>query len=586
MSLLLAFAFVSGLITILSPCILPVLPVVLAGGAGRGRGRPFGVLLGFAAAFAGFTLSLTALVQSLGISPDALRYAAVSMIVVFGLVLAVPKLREIFELAATRLAGLLRAKPRLLARRNRAVSTGPGAVPAAAASARGPGGGFWAGLPVGLGLGLVWTPCVGPIMASVASLALTRRLNGGAVAITLAYTLGTSLAMLAIMLGGRTLIARLPFMRSAAIQRVFGVLLIVTGIALGLGWDRRLQSTLLSVLPGYGAGLTAIEDTAGVREALAQRTGGVGLQAGQLGDYGPAPPLVATGGWFNSPPLRPEDLLGKVVLLDFWTYSCVNCVRTFPYLRRWQEAYAGRGLLLLGVHTPEFEFEKNAENLGRAIRQLGVSWPVVQDNDYAQWQAYANRFWPAHYLIDARGRLRYFHFGEGAYEETEAVIRMLLRETGGLVGKEVSGPEPELAAGTPETYLGYGRARGFASAVAPLPDRSASYRPARTPGNGEWSLAGSWTIRREYVVPDSAGTLELGFQARDVYLVVEPEASGGSIRVQLDGRPAPDTPDVRRGLLEPGSSRLYQLVALGKPGPHVLRLEVQGRLRLFAFTFG
>jgi thiol-disulfide isomerase/thioredoxin len=427
-------------------------------------------------------------------------------------------------------------------------------------------------------------------MASVASLALTRRLDGGAVAITLAYTLGTSLSMLAIMLGGRTLLARLPFLRSAAIQRVFGVLLIVTGAAVGLGWDRRFQSAVLSLLPGYGAGLTVVEDTAGVRQALTLRTGSDGPQAGQAGDYGPAPPLVAAGGWFNSPPLRQEDLRGKVVLVDFWTYSCVNCVRTLPYLRRWHEAYAGQGFLLLGVHTPEFEFEKSGENLRRAIRQLGVTWPVVQDNDYAQWQAYANRFWPAHYLIDARGRLRYFHFGEGAYEETENVIRMLLRETGGLVGKAVSAPDPQLAAGTPETYLGYGRARGFASAVTPRLDASEIYRPARTPGNGEWSLEGSWTIRKEYVVPDSAGTLELGFRARDVFLVVEPEAPGGTIRVRLDGRPAPDTPDVRQGLVEPGSSRLYHLVALGEPGTqtqlHVLRLEVQGRLRLFAFTFG
>jgi thiol-disulfide isomerase/thioredoxin len=335
-----------------------------------------------------------------------------------------------------------------------------------------------------------------------------------------------------------------------------------------------------------------------VREALAQRTGGDGPGVGQAGDYGPAPPLVATGGWFNSEPLRAEDLRGRVVLVDFWTYSCVNCLRTLPYLRRWHEAYSGQGFLLLGVHTPEFEFEKSAENLGKAIRQLGVSWPVVQDNDYAQWQAYANRFWPAHYLIDARGRLRYFHFGEGAYEETEAVIRMLLRETGGLVGRQVSAPEPELAAGTPETYLGYGRARGFASAVVPQPDSSARYRPARTPGNGEWNLEGDWTIRREYVVPDSAGVLELGFRARNVYLVVEPEAPGGSIRVQLDGRRPPDTPDLRQGLLEPSGSRLYQLVGLPEPGAqtqtqtqtqtrvHVLRLEVQGRLRLFAFTFG
>ena len=239
------------------------------------------------------------------------------------------------------------------------------------------------------------------------------------------------------------------------------------------------------------------------------------------------------------------------------------------------------------MHTPEFEFEKSGENLERAIRQLGVTWPVVQDNDYAQWQAYANRYWPAHYLIDARGRLRYFHFGEGAYEETENVIRALLRESGGLVGRAGTPDAPPApAAGTPETYLGYGRARGFASAVPPLPDRAERYRPARVPGNGEWNLSGSWTIRREYVVPEGSGLLELGFSAREVYLVVEPEAPGGSIRVRVDGLEPADTPDVRQGLLEPGSSRLYQLVGLAQPGPHVLRLEVRGRLRLFAFTFG
>ena len=565
MNVLLAFAFVSGVITILSPCILPVLPIVLSGGVGGGRRRPFGVVLGFAAAFAAFTLALTALVQSLGVPPDVLRYVAVGLIVGFGLVLTVPKLREGFELLTSRLARMGRPV--------RAVAPGQQKS------------GFWGGTVVGLGLGLVWTPCVGPIMASVISLALTRRLDGGAVAITLAYTLGTSLAMLAIMLGGRTLLTRVPALarKSAAIQRVFGVLLIVSGVAVGLGWDRRFQSAVLSIFPRYGAGLTAVEDTAPVQNALTVRSG-----AGEapLQNYGPAPALVAAGGWFNSGPLRLEDLRGKVVLIDFWTYSCVNCVRTLPYLRRWHEAYGAQGLVIVGVHTPEFEFEKSAANVGRAIRELGVTWPVVQDNDYAQWNAYANRYWPAHYLIDAQGRLRYSHFGEGAYEESERVIRSLLREAGGAVGRPVSGPEPGSAAGTPETYLGYGRARGFASAVAPVLDRVAEYRPARVPGNGEWSLAGSWTISRDYVVPTAAGALELGFTARDVYLVVEPEAGGGSIRVQVDGRPAADTADVKDGVLEAEGSRLYRLVALREPGPHVLRLEVTGRLRLFAFTFG
>ena len=587
MLVLLAFAFVSGVITILSPCILPVLPIVLSGSVGKGKARPFGVIAGFVASFTLFTLALTAIVQALGVPPDILRVVAVVLIISFGLVMLVPRLRYVFEALATRVTSRRSSGPR-------------------------PGGssGFLGGLPVGISLGLVWTPCVGPIMASVISLALTQRVDGGAVFITLAYTIGTSIPMLGVMLGGRTLLKRVPSLakNSAGIQRGFGVLMILVGMAIGFGWDRQFQSAVLNVLPNYGAGLTAIEELEPVTDALAGRdqdrpeAGGAMMMSGpqyasfddppekgRLSDYGPAPELIAGGEWFNTEgaPLRMRDLRGKVVLVDFWTYSCINCVRTIPYLKAWYEKYEDQGLVIVGVHTPEFEFEKKPSNVAEAMEDLGITWPVVQDNDYSQWRAYRNRYWPAHYFIDAEGNVRYFHYGEGKYDTSEKVIRALLKEAGGVSRSKVAGSaEPKLESRTPETYLGYGRARNFVSAVSPVPDRSAAYQPSRTPGNGEWNLDGRWTIAKEYIVPDKGGVLEIGFDAKNVFLVIEPIEEAARVEVRVDGSPATDTQDVRGGLLLPGESRLYQLVGLEKPGEHVLSLAVDGKLRLYAFTFG
>ena len=276
-----------------------------------------------------------------------------------------------------------------------------------------------------------------------------------------------------------------------------------------------------------------------------------------------------------------------MVVVDFWTYSCVNCVRTIPYLKAWCQAYKDSGLVIIGVHTPEFEFDKNPANVARAIKELGVTWPVVQDNDYAQWNAYANQYWPAHYFIDARGRGRYFHFGEGDYATSERVIQALLKEAGARVdGTIVSPPAQNIDSQTPETYLGYDRGRGFLSAVEPVADQVKDYRPSGRPSNGMWNLTGKWTITPQYIVPKSSGSLELGFKARNVFLVIEPQSSGGRIEVKVDGRPVVDTPDVKNGVLQPNESRMYHLVELKQPGSHLLELEVKGKLRLFAFTFG
>jgi cytochrome c biogenesis protein CcdA/thiol-disulfide isomerase/thioredoxin len=586
MTVLLAFAFLSGVVTILSPCILPVLPIVLSGGVGGGKARPLGVVLGFVASFAVFTLTLTAIVQALRIPPDALRIAAVVIIALLGLVMLVPGLTRWFERLAARAAG----------------------------GAAGSGGrqrqGFVGGLLVGLGIGLIWTPCVGPIMASVISLALTQRVDGGAVAITIAYTLGTAIPMLGVMLGGRALLDRVPGLKrhAAAIQKGFGALMIAMAVVIGLGWDRRFQAAVLTAFPGYGAGLTSLEATRPVRGALAERapapnammamTGAVKTfkapaeepVSGALSDYGSAPELVAKGPWLNTgagaPALNLAGLRGKVVMVDFWTYSCVNCIRTLPWLRSWYAAYRDKGLVIVGVHSPEFEFEKSTANVERAARDLRVTWPVVQDNDYAQWTAYGNQYWPAHYFIDARGRVRYFHYGEGGYADTEKVIQALLREAGASVSGAVSGPEQTLEARTPETYLGSDRSGGLVSTPGPALGTDADYTPVRAPGNGEWSLEGRWTVEPQYAKARGTGTLRLGFDARSVFLVIEPEQAGGSVKVFVDDALAPDTPDVKAGVLSPVESRMYQLVALPNAGPHVLRLVVTGRLRLFAFTFG
>ena len=598
MIVLLAFAFLSGVITILSPCILPVLPIVLSGGVGGGKARPFGVLAGFVVSFTAFTLALSAIVQALGIPVDALRIVAVVLIILFGVVMLVPWLTLRFEMLTARI-GRRSGSAVDPQKRN----------------------GFWSGVVVGLSLGLIWTPCVGPIMASVISLALTQHVDGGSVSITLAYTLGTSIPMLGVMLGGRALLNKVPALTKTAgsIQKVFGALMIVIGVAIGFGWDRQFQTFILRTLPGYGTGLTAIEKTAPVQSALktrqpspsnAMKAGSpagtfqapeVAPEKGMLGDYGAAPAFLSNGTWFNteglsaapgqtsvggSMPLNLDSLRGKVVVVDFWTYSCVNCVRTLPYLRAWYDAYRDKGLVIVGVHTPEFEFEKSSANVARAIHELGVTWPVVQDNDYVQWNAYANQYWPAHYFIDAKGRVRYFHFGEGEYDVSEKVIQSLLKEAGANVGGIVSRPDVQIETQTPETYLGYDRARGFASAVPPVADAPAEYKPARQPANGEWNLTGTWTVSPQYVLPAANGTLQLGFNARNVFLVVEPVDGNGNISVFVDDKPGMDTVDVKKGAVAPRESRMYQLVGLPAAGPHILRLEVKGRLRLFAFTFG
>jgi len=576
MTLLLFFAFLSGIVTILSPCILPVLPIVLSGSVG-GKRRPLGVVTGFVASFSVFTLLLSTLVRLLNIPPDSLRYGAVFLLVLFGTIMIAPPLRLKFELLASSLTS------RQGTQKQRT--------------------GFSGGLAVGASLGLVWTPCVGPIMASVISLAVTQNVDGGSVMIILAYSLGTSIPMLIIMTGGRKIIARFPSLTKnpEALQRVFGTLMILVGLSIGFGLDRQFQSAVLTVFPRYGTGLTAFENTDTVLSLLKERqkeTYVVGEKQltfddeprnGRLGDYGPAPFLVTEGPWFNTDgtPLTMESLKGKVVLVDFWTYSCVNCVRTIPHLKSWYDAYKEEGFVILGVHSPEFAFEEKPENVQKAMAELGVSWPVVLDNDFRQWKAYRNRYWPAHYFIDARGNIRYFSFGEGHYEDSEKVIRKLLDEAGRDVKVRAEKVEKaEIRSRTPETYLGYSRISGFKSSQSIRKDLEREYSGSENLENGEWSLNGKWIMTRDFIHSSDEGTLTLSFNAADVFLVIEKTEEEAWMEVFMDGSPVGESGDVKDGILTPEESRLYKLISLPEAGEHELTLKTHGRLKLFAFTFG
>ncbi len=554
MDVLVIFAFVAGIITVLSPCVLPVLPIVLSGSVGVGRLRPLGIITGFMASFSVLTLALTFFVRSFGIDPDILRLVAAFMIIAMAVILVVPALKDRFM---TLISSVLSRKQKV--------------------QPNGVRPGFFPGVLTGLSLGVVWTPCVGPIMASVITVAISRSVDAGAVAITLAYALGTAVPLFAIMQGGRALVNRFPGFtgRLGSLQRIFGVLMLITGIAILNGWDRGFQSWMLDTFPGYGSSLTSIEDTAAVRSALEKRA----EKTVSVPDMTGTDPFERTSGvWFNSPPLTLAGLSGKVVLVDFWTYSCINCLRTMPYLRSLQEKYASSGLVIVGVHSPEFAFERDAENVRKAISSIGVTWPVVQDNDFGIWNAFSNRYWPAHYIFDRTGKLVSTHFGEGGYAETEALVRKLLDLDSSE--SEVSTRDSALLSPgiNEETYLGSARGKTLAS-------DGSLYRSTGRPELFGWNLEGYWERTAEYIESKSDASLSLDFAAREVYLVVGTvDGAKAELTVLVDGKPV-SSGEVTDGLLVPTGNRLYTLVSGTAIRKGLLTLRVKGRIRLYAFTF-
>jgi cytochrome c biogenesis protein CcdA/thiol-disulfide isomerase/thioredoxin len=575
MILLVAFSFLAGIVTVLSPCILPILPIILTstiGGQNIGKSRPLGVVIGFVLSFTFFTLFLSTIVRFSGIPADTLRIFSIVVIAGFGISLLVPQFQILVERLFSRLASFMPNN------QNRS--------------------GFGGGLLIGLSIGLLWTPCVGPILASVISLAITGTVTLDAFLITLAYSLGTAIPMFLIMLGGQNALRQVPWLLAnlAHIQKLFGVLMILTAIGIFFNVDRRFQTFVLNTFPHYGAGLTKFEDNELIRNQLDKKTG----EEIKKEDMGKpmfdfiepkgvkAPEIIPGGVWFNSQPLTLKELKGKVVIIDFWTYSCINCQRTLPYLRDWNEKYKDKGLVIIGVHAPEFEFEKNEKNVAQAIKDFNLTYPIVQDNDFATWRAYNNRYWPAKYFIDKEGYVRYSHFGEGAYDESEKVIQELLKEAGATdISSEINNPTYQIQARTPETYLGYGRIDRFASSETIKKDALSTYSAPESLGSNQMAYTGNWNIMEEYANPQKGAKLYLNFDAQKVFLVMRTKGSPAKVKVYVDDKLQNFGEDNIGGTVTVDKDTLYKLIKLPTPGKHNLRLEFEdSNAELYAFTFG
>lgn len=575
--ILFLLSYLAGALTIVSPCILPVLPFVFAR-----AGRPFvpnglPLLVGMAVTFAGVA-TLAALGGGWAVRANEVgRWIALAVMAVLGLSLLVPSIGD-------RLMRPFVAAGSWLTDRVERRSADQGDVRAS--------------LLLGVATGLLWAPCAGPILGVILTGAALQGAGVGSTVLLLAYAAGaaTSLA-LALLVGGRVFKA----MKGALglgewVRRGLGALVLIGVVAIGLGLDTglltrisagstgRLEQALLSGI-GRGAPMNAAP-----------------TDLANLPVEGQLPAFTGATTWINSPPLTPQQLRGKVVVVDFWTYSCINCLRALPYVRAWAEKYKDQGLVVIGVHTPEFAFEKSEANVRDAVRRLGVDYPVAMDNDFAIWRAFKNQYWPAHYFIDAQGRIRHHHFGEGDYDGSERVIQQLLKEAGAanvaadVVQVQAQGAEAAAdmsQLGSPETYVGYARAENFRSPGGLARDVAKAYVASPLHLN-DWSLVGRWRVTREHAeLAAPGGRLSFRFKARDLHLVMGPGSNGAMprFRVLIDGQaPGADAgSDIdAQGVGRIDQQRLYQLIRQsGAVRERTFEIEfLDPGVQVFAFTFG
>jgi cytochrome c biogenesis protein CcdA/thiol-disulfide isomerase/thioredoxin len=600
MLVLILFAILAGAGTALSPCVLPVLPALLSAGGVGGRRRPLGVVLGLTVTFTVTIVGIAKVVGGVGLGSDPLRDFAVAVLLVMGLTLIVPGFAD-----------------RLEARLSRVAAVGVGGMRINT------GDGFASGLFVGGALGFVYTPCAGPILAAVISVSAA---SGRTVAVAIAYALGSAVVLLGLTLGGRALFDRVRQAgRGPLLQRTLGAIMLLTAIAIISSLDVKFDQLVAERIPDVN--LTAsIEKSHAVQSRLPEISGhsakfqqssaapsaprsasqaSLLMIAHGLPNIGTAPDFTATEEWFNTgvsghshQPLTLASLRGRVVLVDFWTYTCINCIRTLPYLKAWDATYRGQGLEIVGVETPEFAFERDASNVANAIGQFGIRYPVVQDNEMGTWNAYGNQYWPADYLIDARGQVRYAAFGEGDYAKTETAIRALLAESGHQVGgnSHPTGVIVPSQEATPETYLGTARAQGWVN--GPVAGRH-DYGAGRVGGHpiplevNNFAFSGTWNTAAQPVTAVSSthpSGIDVEFQAKNVYLVLS--SAGGRprpVQVLLDGRPvsaANAGADVHSGVVTVEGQRLYTLVSLPHAERHRLTLRFAPSVTGYAFTFG
>ncbi|MHC3824410.1 MULTISPECIES: cytochrome c biogenesis protein DipZ [Pseudomonas] len=589
---LLVLAYLGGVLTIVSPCILPVLPFVFAR-----TGQPFiksglPLLAGMALTFA-LVATLAAVGGGWVVQVNQFgRWLALLFVALFGLTLLLPRLAE-------RLTRPL-------------VSAGSRLSEAAGQDNRPrPGASFL----IGVATGLLWAPCAGPILGLILTGAALQGASIATTLLLLAYAAGAATSLAAALLLGSKVFALMKrsigtgewIRRGLGAAMLAGVAAIALGLDTGLlarlstastgGIEQALVGKLTSKSPTGNGTMMAQIPAAGGAMKVADKAPGTLPVEGQL------PPLNGAVQWLNSPPLDAQALKGKVVLVDFWTYSCINCLRTLPYVKAWAEKYRDQGLVVIGVHAPEFAFERDVGNVTKAMKELGINYPVAIDNDYKIWRAFNNEYWPAHYFADAQGRIRYHHFGEGDYAESERVIQQLLREAGaktvadGLINADAQGVQqaPDMnQVLSPETYVGYQRAEHFVPETGLVPDKVATYNPPANLALNDWSLGGQWAVGAEQATASApASRIVYRFHARDLHLVLGPGADGKPVRfnVSIDGQAPGDAHGVDVAADGSGrvtEQRLYQLVRqTDEVKDRTFTIEfLDPGVSAYAFTFG
>ena len=578
--LLYILAFAGGVLTIVSPCILPVLPFVFSRADQPFRRSGLPLLAGMAATFAVVAGVVTYAGAWVVRANQIGRIFAIVVFAMLGLALLFPAIAEVLTKPLVRLGGKVQGQ-----NSTEAPSIGRSLV-------------------LGMSTGLLWAPCAGPILGLILTGAALQGPSVHSTFLLLSFSAGAATSLAVALLAGNRVFALMKKSLGAEewIRRGLGVAVLIGVVAIAFGWDTGILRRL-SLASTTAVEQKLIDRFHPVAHASASETPAAQRATVQLSNEGAFPGFDGAVKWINSPPLTRAQLKGKVIVVDFWTYSCINCLRSIPYVEAWAEKYKNDGLVVVGVHTPEFAFEKDPANVAKSVADLKITYPVAVDSDYAIWKAFNNQYWPAHYFIDAKGEIRYHHFGEGKYDESEQVIQELLHEknsalqASGFVQVNPSGSEaaPDFTnVASPETYVGYNRAQNYASPQTIRQDKPQAYTaPARLTVN-QWGLVGSWNVSGEHAQLAAApGKVIFRFHARDLHFVLGPGKNGQPIRfrIRIDGTPpgedhGGDTDAKGDGVVK--EYRLYQLVRQkGKVEDRTFEIEfLDPGVQAFAFTFG
>jgi cytochrome c biogenesis protein CcdA/glutathione peroxidase-family protein len=543
--------FVEGLGLIVSPCILPILPIFLSSSLDGSRKRPLGIIFGFVLTFAVFTFFSRKLVQYSGIDLNVVRHFSFFVLALLGCVMISSYLSDKFSLLTRKLSNI-GSSSKVFNNAN---------------------GGFGSGVLFGTLIAFIWTPCAGPILAAVIVQTVLQKTSVDTFFVLLSFGLGAGIPMLLIAIFGRFLMAKLTFFKvhSEIIRKLLGVI-ILASVAWMVSQDSFAGSTSAVASSGSPSSKTSLSLLNGVTPY-------------------PAPPLVDPTGWINTAPFTLHDLLGRVVLVDFWTYSCINCVRTLPYTTAWYDKYHKMGFEIVGVHTPEFDFEKDISNVKAAVAKYGIKYPVVLDSSFGTWQSFSHKYWPAQYLIDKKGDVVYTHFGEGDDDVMENNIRYLLGLPDMSSASVDIGDVGLSMQTTPETYLGMNRADRYSSPEKISADVVADYSYPTALGANAWALSGKWNVDGDFITSSAAGAgIKIRFQAKNVYVVMGNSTDHPlSVKVLLDGEAVVNNKgsDVQGSLVTVPVQGLYNVLGFKGSQTGVLQIiAMEPGLQVYTFTFG